>query len=97
MEKYEVVKAWHGVSVGDVVEMEKLHPALKSNVRLMRGAAGGELTPATPDAGNETKSRKDAIKARLTALGIEFKGNLGEEKLAELLPEGELENLFPAE
>lgn len=96
MEKYEVVKAWHGVSVGDVVEMEKLHPALKSNVRLMRGAAGGELTPATPGAGNETKSRKDAIKARLTDLGIEFKGNLGEEKLAELLPEGELENLFPA-
>lgn len=97
MEKYEVVKAWHGVSVGDVVELEKLHPALKSNVRLMRGAAGGELTPATPGAGKETKSRKDAIKARLTDLGIEFKGNLGEEKLAELLPEGELENLFPAE
>ncbi|MCW7556556.1 hypothetical protein [Serratia marcescens] len=46
-----------------MLELEKLHPALKSNVRLMRGAAGGELTPATPDAGNETKSRKDAIKA----------------------------------
>lgn len=97
MAKYEVIRPWNGVEIGDVLELEKLHPALKSNVRLMRGAAGGELTPATPDAGNETKSRKDAIKARLTDLGIWFKGNLGEEKLAELLPEGELENLFPAE
>ncbi len=97
MAKYEVIRPWNGVEIGDVLELENLHPALKSNVRLMRGAAGGELTPATPDAGNETKSRKDAIKARLTDLGIEFKGNLREEKLAELLPEGELENLFPAE
>jgi hypothetical protein len=86
MDKYEVIRPWNGVEIGDVLELEKLHPALKSNVRLMRG-----------EAGNETKSRKDAIKARLTDLGIEFKGNLGEEKLAELLPEGELENLFPAE
>ncbi|MGP1216176.1 hypothetical protein [Serratia sp. CY34543] len=97
MAKYEVIRPWNGVEIGDVLELEKLHPALKSNVRLMRGEAGGELIPATPDAGNETKSRKDTIKARLTDLGIEFKGNLGEEKLAGLLPEGELENLFPAE
>ncbi|CAI2141845.1 hypothetical protein [Serratia marcescens] len=97
MAKYEVIRPWNGVEIGDVLELENLHPALKSNVRLMRGEAGGELTPATPDAGNETRSRKDTIKARLTDLGIEFKGNLGEEKLAELLPEGELENLLPAE
>ncbi|HFU8243171.1 TPA: hypothetical protein ACH7DT_002106 [Escherichia coli] len=77
--------------------MKELHPALKSNVRLMKGEAGGELKPATPDAGTGEKSRKEAIQARLTELGIEFKGNLGEEKLSELLPDGELEKLFPAE
>jgi hypothetical protein len=27
-----------------VVELKELHPALKSNVRLMNGEAGGELT-----------------------------------------------------
>ncbi len=30
MAKYEVIRPWHGVTVGDVVEFESLHPALKS-------------------------------------------------------------------
>ncbi|EHB5917558.1 hypothetical protein BvCms565_00375 [Escherichia coli] len=97
MAKYEVVRAWFGVKVGQVVELKELHPALKSNVRLMNGEAGGELNPSTPDAGTGEKSRKEVIQARLTELGIEFKGNLGAEKLSELLPDGELEKLFPAE
>ncbi|WP_431614185.1 hypothetical protein [Enterobacter hormaechei] len=94
MAKYQVIKAWHGVSVGDVVEIEKLHPALKPHVMELSDAA---LTPATPGASTDVKSRKEIIGARLTELGIEFKGNLGAEKLSELLPEGELEKLFPAE
>jgi len=85
------------VTVGEVVEFESLHPALKPNVRLMRGEAGGALTPATPGAGNDGKSRKEIIADRLKELGIEFKGTLGAEKLSELLPEGEFEKLFPAE
>ncbi|EHE7802947.1 MULTISPECIES: hypothetical protein [Enterobacter] len=97
MAKYEVVRAWFGVKVGQVVELKELHPALKSNVRLMNGEAGGELTPSTPGAGTGEKSRKEIIQGRLTELGIEFKGNLGAEKLSELLPDGELEKLFPAE
>ena len=97
MPKYEVIRAWHGVQMGDVLEMDTVHPALESHLRLMRGAAGGSLTPATPEAGTDGKSRKEMIAERLKELGIEFKGNLGAEKLAELLPEGELEALFPAE
>lgn len=97
MAKYEVLRAWFGVKVGDVVELKELHPALKSNVRLMNGEAGGALTPSTPVAGTGEKSRKEIIQERLTDLGVEFKGNLGAEKLSELLPEGELEKLFPAE
>ncbi|EBJ0807413.1 glycoprotein [Salmonella enterica subsp. enterica serovar Agona] len=50
MAKYEVVRPWFGVKVGDVVDIKELHPALKSNVRLMRGEAGSYLTPATPEA-----------------------------------------------
>ena len=90
MAKYEVIRPWNGVIVGDVLKLEKLHPALKANVRPMLGEAGGELTPATPEAGNETKSWKETIATRLTELGIEFKGNLGADRLAELLPDGEL-------
>lgn len=97
MAKYEVIRPWSGVKRGDVVELKELHPALKSNVRLMQGEAGGQLTPATPEGGLGEKSRKEVIQERLTELGIEFKGNLGAEKLSELLPEGELEKLFPAE
>lgn len=96
MSKYEVVKPWHGVSKGETVEIGELHPALASHVRLIGGDAG-ELSPATPDAKSGGKSRKEVITDRLTELGIEFKGNLGAEKLSELLPDGELEKLFPAE
>lgn len=46
MAKFEVVRPWHGVSLGDVVEFEKLHPALKPNVRPL----SAKLTPATPEA-----------------------------------------------
>lgn len=100
MAKYEVIRPWHGVTVGDVVEFESLHPVLKPNVRLMRGEAGVALTTATPGAGNDGtggKPRKEIIAARLKELSIEFKGNFGAEKLSELLPDGELEALFPAE
>lgn len=97
MAKYEVVRPWHGVTLGDVVDIEKLHPALKPNVREVKGQAAGQLTPATPSAGSDTKSRKEVIASRLDELGIEHKGNLGIEKLSELLPDGELEKLFPEE
>lgn len=96
-EKYEVIKPWHGVVAGDVVQLEKVHPSLKSHVRKLSDKASAELVPATPDAGTDKQARKAAIAARLTELGIEYKGNLGAEKLAELLPDGELEKLFPAE
>lgn len=96
-EKYEVTRPWHGVSLGDVVELEKLHPSLKSHVRKLSGKSSAELTPSTPDASTEKQARKQAITKRLDELGIDYKGNLGADKLAELLPEGELEKLFPAE
>lgn len=96
-EKYEVIKPWHGVALGDVVQLEKLHPSLKSHVRKLSGKASAELSPATPEATTEKQSRKEVIAKRLDELGIEHKGNLGAEKLAELLPDGELEKLFPAE
>ena len=96
-EKYEVIKPWHGVAVGDVVQLDKVHSALKSHVRKLSDKAAAELVPATPDASTDKQARKAAITKRLDELGIEYKGNLGADKLAELLPDGELEKLFPAE
>ncbi|TCW00394.1 glycoprotein [Biostraticola tofi] len=49
MAKYEVIRPWHGVVIGDIVELDKLHMALEPNVRLLKGEAG-ELSPATPEA-----------------------------------------------
>ncbi|HGB5815656.1 TPA: glycoprotein [Salmonella enterica subsp. enterica serovar Thompson] len=59
MAKYEVVRPWFGVKVGDVVDIKELHPALKSNVRLMRGEAGSDLTPATPEAKSGRPSKNE--------------------------------------
>lgn len=51
MQKYEVTKAWHGVAVGQIVEMGCLHPALAAHVRPIHDdAPQGTLTPATPAA-----------------------------------------------
>lgn len=40
MPKYEVIRPWHGVSLGQVFETDRLHPALKSNVREVKTAVG---------------------------------------------------------
>lgn len=32
-QKYEVTRAWNGVEVGQIIEVENLHPALRANVR----------------------------------------------------------------
>ena len=97
MAKYEVIRPWFGVVVGDIVEFESLNPAFKTNVRLMRGEAGVALTPATPAATSNPGDRKGVVAKRLKELGIEFDGRKGADELASLLPEGELEKLFPTE
>ena len=87
MAKYEVVRAWHGVKVGDVVETDKLHPALKPNVRLLSGDVV-KLTTATPSAVAGEPSKGEVAK-RLKALGIKFDGRGSLEDLQALLPEGD--------
>ena len=59
MAKYEVVRPWHGVAIGDVVEFEKLHPALKANVHPLPDNATGSLTPATPEAKSGRKRKAE--------------------------------------
>lgn len=89
MMKYEIIRPWHGTKAGDVVEMEKLHPALKSHVRPLKGAAA-ELVPATPAAGTGSKAPvKGDIAKRLKELGIDFDGRKSADELAELLPDGD--------
>lgn len=60
MQKYEVIRPWHGVKRGDVVELATLHPALEANVRLLVGEVAGELTPATPEATSGKRGRPKA-------------------------------------
>lgn len=89
MDKYEVIRPWHGVSRGDVVELKEVHPALKANVRKIGGQAA-ELVPATPNAttGNTMPAKGDIAK-RLKELEIEFDGRKSAEELATLLPDGD--------
>lgn len=87
--KYEVIRPWHGVKAGQIVELAKLHPALKANVRPLRGQAA-ELVPATPSAstGDKKPSKADIAK-RLKELDIDFDGRKNAEELVELLPDGD--------
>ena len=87
--KYEVIRPWHGVALGAVVELKKLHPALKSNVRPLKGQAA-ELVAATPDATTGAKlPAKGAVAKRLKDLEIDFDGRKGVEELIVLLPDGD--------
>lgn len=62
MSKYEVVRPWVGVNLGDTVEFETLHPSLVPNVRPLRGEVAGELSPATREAttGKRGRQKSDA-------------------------------------
>ena len=85
--KYIVIRPWHGVEKGAVVDMKHLHPALETNVRPIGGEAA-ELVPATPGSGSKPPT-KGAIAKRLKELGIEFDGRKSAEELAALLPDGD--------
>lgn len=56
MAKYQVIRPWHGVSSGQVVEMQGLHPSLKPHVMLI---SEGDLTPATPEAKTGRKRKAE--------------------------------------
>lgn len=94
-QKYEVIRPWHGVKKGEVVTLKSLHPSLKPNVRPISEAAALEV--ATPGAPSVPAEGKQLIIARLKELKIGFDGRKGADDLAALLPEGELQKLFPAE
>jgi len=89
MRKYKVIRPWHGVRAGQIVELEKLHPSLRANVFPLDDEV--KLEPATPSAGTGSHGaggRKAEIVAQLKELGIEFDGRKSAEDLAALLPEG---------
>lgn len=47
--KYEVIRAWHGVEVGDVIETDKLHDALKAHVRPIKSSEPSKKDEAESD------------------------------------------------
>lgn len=85
MAKYEVIIPWYGVIKGKVVEFEKLHPALKPNVRLLSDGASAALTPSFEQT---KKPNKKEVIEKLTELGIEFDEKAKVDELIALLPEG---------
>lgn len=86
--KYEVIRPWFGVTMGQIVSFPKLHPALKPNVRPLRGEAA-ELVPATPRSDSGKQPGKSEIAKRLKELGVEFDGRQSADELAKLLPDGD--------
>lgn len=83
MAKYEVIRPWFGKKLGDVVELKKVHPALKANVRALKGAVAEMADLVEPDEIDLTD--KDAVIAELTRRGVAFDARQGVGKLADLL------------
>lgn len=58
MAKYEVIRPWHGVKQGDIVDLKEVHPSLKPRVRLVAGQKKPELEVATPKAATKAEDKK---------------------------------------
>lgn len=54
--KYIVKNPWHGVKKGDVIETDKLHPAVKPHVD---EAPGERKMVVNPDKGDQKKKSDD--------------------------------------
>lgn len=60
MARFEVVIPWYPVKVGDIIETDKLHEAIKPNVReLPEKAKEATLEVATPRRGRPPKEKDD--------------------------------------
>lgn len=55
--KYEVVIAWYPVKVGDIIETDNLHPAIKPNVRELPEKAK-EVEVEAPRRGRPPKDKE---------------------------------------
>lgn len=56
--KYEVIRAWHGVDVGDVIETDKLHDALKAHVRQIASVEAEKKSDPEPLAVEQKQARR---------------------------------------
>lgn len=66
MPKFEVIRPWHGVSAGQIVELKEVHPSLVANVRAVgEGAAeddeAGQILAAARTEAKEIISEARAI------------------------------------
>lgn len=89
MAKYQVIRAWYGKKVGDIVEIKgKPHRALASHVRPLSGQMAEAAELVTGDTQPSTDidlTDKDAVMAELKARGIKYDGRKSVDELAELL------------
>lgn len=54
--KYQVTRAWHGVAVGQIVELDGIHPSLAAHVIAAPAEVKSPAEPPTePSKGKETK------------------------------------------
>ena len=87
MTKYIVKRPWYGVSKGDVIETDKLHPALLPNVEAVDDR---HFEVATPSQGQkETDPEKmnlPDLKFWLTEQGIDFDATAKKAELQGLIP-----------
>ena len=60
MARYEVIRPWFGVKKGDVVETEKLHPALTANVKPLDDKPKPALVVAIPKPEKAPRKAKGA-------------------------------------
>lgn len=58
--RYEVVIPWHGVKAGDVLELERVHPAWAPNLRRVEAP----LEVATPSAASPQPERQHPRRKR---------------------------------
>ncbi|KES20139.1 MULTISPECIES: hypothetical protein [Pseudomonas] len=72
MPKFEVIRPWHGVTAGQIVELKEVHPSLAANVRAVGEGAdedgeAGKVLAAAREEAQEVVSKARSIHEEATA------------------------------
>ena len=88
MTKYLVKQPWHGVNKGDVIETNKLHPALLPNVEVLEERTLEVATPSQDQKETDPKKMNlPDLKLWLTEQGVEFDATAKKSELQDLIPD----------
>eukprot|EP00456_Euglypha_rotunda_P074165 TRINITY_DN67803_c0_g1_i2.p3 TRINITY_DN67803_c0_g1~~TRINITY_DN67803_c0_g1_i2.p3 ORF type:complete len:104 (+),score=35.34 TRINITY_DN67803_c0_g1_i2:140-451(+) len=85
--KYEVIIPWNGVSKGDILELDEVHPSLEANIRMVAEAAPSDADKIIEDAKIEADLILEAARTEAEKIVADARKAAPQAELAPVTPE----------